>query len=62
MDKNGTSFPANNESLISTTVDNDLYSVSTSAQQSEEREVIALSQVHLRQGVDVRGDERWITV
>ena len=62
MDKNGTSFPANNESLISTRVDNDLYSVSPSAQQSEEREVIALSQVHLRQGVDGRGDERWITV
>ena len=62
MDKNDTSFTANNESLISTRVENDLYSVSAFAQQSEEREMIALGQVHLRQDVDVRGDERWMTV
>ena len=62
MDKNGTSFPANNESLISTRVENGLYSVSPSAPQSEERDMIALGQVHLRQDVDVRGDERWMTV
>ena len=50
MDKNGTSFPANNESLISTRIENDLKSMSTSAQQSDEREMITLSQPHLRQG------------
>ena len=49
MDKNGTSFAANNESLISTRVENDLYSVSLYAQQPEEREMNALSQAHLRQ-------------
>ncbi len=49
MDKNGTSFPANNELLINTRVEHDLYSVSASAQQSEEREMNALSQAHLRQ-------------
>ena len=62
IDKSGTSFPANNESLINTRVETDLYSVSASAQSSEEREIIALRQVHLRQDVDVRGDERWMTV
>ena len=61
-DNNDTSFSANNESLISTRFENDLYSVSASAQQSEERDMIALGQVHLRHDVDVREDERWMTV
>ena len=54
MDKNVTSFPPNNES--------DPYSVSISAQQSEEREMNVLSRARLRQDVDAGGDERWVTV
>ena len=49
MDRNGTSFPANNDSLISTRIEKDPYSVSLHAQQSEEREMNALSQAHQRQ-------------
>ena len=62
MDKNGTSFPANKDLLISTRLQNDLYCVSISAQQSEEREMNALSKAHLGQDVDARGEERWVTV
>ena len=62
MDKNGPSVSANNESLISTRVENDLYTVSAFAEQSEETEMIALGQVHLRQDVAVKGDQRWMTV
>ena len=55
MAKNGTSFPASNDSLINTRVENDPYSVSISALESEEREMNSLSQAHLRQNVDVKG-------
>ena len=39
----------------------DMYSVSASAEQHFERD-IALGQVHMRQDVNVRGDERWAPV
>ena len=39
----------------------DMYSVSASAEQQSERD-IALGQVHMRQDVNVRGDERWAPV
>ena len=41
-----------------------LYSVSASGQwqRSEERDLIALDQIHLRQDVSVREDERWHVV
>ena len=52
---------AKDEPQLNTNNQSGFYSVSASAQQSEEREVIALGQVHLRQDIDVREDERWGT-
>ena len=57
MDKNGTSFAANNESLIGTGVENDPYSMGLYAQKSGERKMDALSQAHLRQNCLRGGDE-----
>lgn len=57
-----TTFAVNHDPLITQKDQSASYTVSASAQQPEEREVIALDQVHLRQDIDVREEERWAMV
>ncbi|CAD6592249.1 MAG: hypothetical protein ASARMPREDX12_005949 [Alectoria sarmentosa] len=54
-----TSFAVNQDPLITPKDQSASYTVSACAQQPEERELIALDQVHLRQDIDVREEERW---
>ena len=54
-----TSFAVNQDPLIPPKDQSASYTVSACAQQPEERELIALDQVHLRQDIDVREEERW---
>ena len=57
-----TNFAINDDPLITPKDQSPSYTVGASAQPPEEREVIALDQVHLRQDIDVREDERWTMV
>ena len=55
-------FAAHCGPLMNTKDQSISYTASASAQRSEEREIIALDQVHLRHDIDVRGDVRWAAV
>lgn len=55
-------FAVDNDPLINKKDQSNLSSVSASEQQSDEMEITALDQVHLRQGINLRRDERWAMV
>ena len=57
-----TTFVFKDDPLTQVEDQSGLYSVSASAQQSEEGNIVALGQVHLRKDTDMTEYERWATV
>ena len=60
--KDDTTFVFKDDPLIQMEDQSGLYSVSAFAQQSEEGNIVALGQVHLRKDTDVTEYKRWATV